>query len=366
MQFIDLQRQYQHYRKEINAAIQEVLDSSMYIMGPQVNQIETLLAEAVGVKHCLAVSSGTDSLLLALMALGIKPGDEVITVPFTFIATLEVISLLGAKPVLVDIEPQTYNIDITQIEQAITPKTKAIMPVSLFGQMPDYSAINAIAKRYNLPVIEDGAQSFGATQYGKPSCGLTTIASTSFFPAKPFACYGDGGALFTDDDELAEKMASIRSHGSSKRYYHDQLGINARFDSIQAAVLLAKWPHFAEEVQLRQEIGRRYTELLKDVCETPIIEEGNTHIYAEYTIRHPMRDELARELKKHGIPTAIYYPKCAHEQIAYKDLGYSKGSFPVSEQAADEVISLPMHPWLTIEEQDLIVEKVKASSLVLA
>lgn len=366
MQFIDIKKQYRLYKDSIDRAIQEVLDQGTFIMGPQVKAIEAQLADYVGMKHCITVSSGTDSLMIALMALGIGPGDEVITVPFTWISSAEVIPLVGAKIVFVDIEESTYNIDISKLEEAITPRTKAIIPVSLFGQMPDYEAINAIAEKYGITVIEDGAQSFGATQWGKRSCGVTKISSTSFFPAKPFGCYGDGGAIFTSDDHLASVMSAIRTHGGEKRYHHTHLGLNGRFDTIQAAILLAKFPFFEQEVEARKIIGGRYTELLGDCCITPKIQDGNTHVYAQYTIRVPERDQLAKELETLGIPTGVYYPKCLHEQPVFESLGYQKGDFPVSERMADEVISLPMHPWLGPEEQDVIVDAVKNGVLAYA
>lgn len=359
MQFIDLKKQYLLYKSEIDAEIQKVLDNSQYILGPQVTELENLLANYVGTKHCLAVSSGTDSLQIALMALNIGPGDEVITVPFTFISSAEVISLVGATPVFVDIEPDTYNIDIEKLEAAITPRTKAIIPVSLFGQMPDLTRINAIGERHGIPVIEDAAQSFGASQNGKKSCSLTAISSTSFFPAKPLGCYGDGGALFTNDNALAETMLAIHTHGSTVRNHHPLIGMNGRFDTLQAAVLLAKFPHFPDEVKARERIGARYTELLEKCCETPKIQPGNTHVYAQYTIRVPDREKVQEKLHEKGIPTAVYYPVCLHEQPVYKSLGYEKGSFPIAEKAANEVLSLPMHPWLTEEEQDHIVNAVK-------
>jgi len=359
MEFIDLKHQYKLYKHEIDQAIQSVLDQGGFIMGPQIKTLETTLAHYVSVNHCISVSSGTDSLLIALMALGIGPGDEVITVPFTWISSSEVITLLGANPVFVDIDSETYNIDVDQIQEAITERTKAILPVSLFGQMPDYSAINAIAKKYNLPVIEDGAQSFGATQNGHKSCGLTTIGSTSFFPAKPFGCYGDGGALFTNDDKLAEKMRAIRTHGGEQRHHHPYQGLNGRLDTLQAAILLAKFPHFQGEVKARQQIGERYSELLKEYCTVPKVLPGNTHVYAQYTIRVPNRNSLAEDLKAQGIPTGIYYPKCLHEQPVFAYLGYKWGSLPASEKASREVISLPMHPWLTEQDQNRVVEAVK-------
>jgi UDP-2-acetamido-2-deoxy-ribo-hexuluronate aminotransferase len=359
MQFIDIKKQYQLYKNEIDQAIHEVLDQGNFILGEQVQKVEKQLADYVGVKHCITCASGTDTLMIALMAWGIGPGDEVITVPFTWISTAEVISLVGATPVFVDIDPKTYNIDIEKMKAAITPKTKAIIPVSLFGQMPDYQAINQIAKEYGIHVMEDGAQSFGATQNGKKSCGVTEVGSTSFFPAKPLGCYGDGGALFTNDEALALKMKAIRTHGSLERHHHPYLGFNGRFDTIQAAVILAKMPHYPQEVKARENIGARYSTLLADCCVTPHIQKGNTHVYAQYTIRVPDRDSLGNYLKSQGIPSAIYYPKCIHEQPVYKHLGYGKGAFPVAEKAASEVISLPMHPWLTTEDQDKVISHVK-------
>lgn len=363
MEFIDLKTQYKKYKQDIDKAIHKVLDSGVYILGEEVRTLEETLAHYVGVKHCITVGNGTDSLYMALLALGVGAGDEVITVPFTWISTVEVIALLGAKPVFVDIDPATYNLDIRQIESKITSKTKAIMPVSLFGQMPDYNAINAIAKKYNLPVIEDGAQSFGATQWGKRSCGVTLIGSTSFFPAKSFGCYGDGGALFTNDDILGNKMRAIRTHGGIVRHQHNCIGMNGRFDTIQAAVLLAKWPHYASELEARYRIGARYSKLLKDCCEVPFVQQGNTHIYHQYTIRIPNRDQVAEELKKKGIPTGVYYPKCCHEQPCFAYLGYGPGSLPECEKAAKEVLSLPMHPWLSEKEQDQIVNAIKEACL---
>ena len=359
MEFIDLKQQYKLYKKELDTAMQEVLDQGQYIMGPQVKRLESSLAEFVSVKHCIAVSSGTDSLLIALMALGIGPGDEVITVPFTWISSSEVISLAGAKPTFVDIDFATFNMDASLIEHAITPATKAILAVNLFGQMADYTSINAIAEKHGIPVIEDAAQSFGATQLGCKSCATTLIGSTSFFPAKPLGCYGDGGALFTNDDALASKMRAIRTHGGEQRHHHPYLGMNGRLDTLQAAILLAKFSHFREEISARQRIGARYTELLRPYCVVPQVEKGNTSVYASYTIRVKNRDQLQSILKEEGIPSMIYYPKCLHEQPVFASLGYSKGSFPVSEQAAKEVLSLPMHPWLTEEDQELIVNLVR-------
>lgn len=363
MQFIDLQEQYRRHKPAIDAAIHAVLEHGQFIMGPEIKALEAELAAYVGVKHAITVASGTDSLEIALRALGVGPGDEVITVPFTWISSAEVIGLVGAKPVFVDIEAETYNIDIAQIEAAITSRTKAIMPVSLFGQMPDMERINALAERHRITVIEDAAQSFGATQRGKRSCSASKVSSTSFFPAKPLGCYGDGGALFTEDDALAETMRAIRTHGGVKRHHHPLLGMNGRFDTIQAAIVRAKLPHFQAEVEARGRIGARYSELLKDICVVPVVAPGNTHVYAQYTIRVPDRDAVAAKLKEQGIPTAVYYPKCLHEQPVFASCGYAWGRFPESERASREVLSLPMHPFLTDAQQDQVVAALKAALL---
>src|SRR5262245_30280664 len=318
----------------MNARIQAVLDHGQYILGRESVELEERLAAYVGAKHCIGASSGTDTLLIALMAYGIGPGHEVITSPFTFIATGEMIALAGATPVFVDIDARTYNMDPALIERAITPRTKAIMPVSLYGQCADMDAINAIARRHRLPVIEDGAQSFGARYHGKRSCGLSEVGSTSFFPAKPLGCYGDGGALFTNDDDLSESMRAIRTHGGVKRNHHPILGMNGRLDTLQADVLLAKLPHLPEALEDRARIAERCTRCLRGICRVPEIAEGNSHVYAQYTIRVPHRDQLASALKEEGIPTAVYYPKCLHEQPVFEVLGYKWGDFPVSEQSS--------------------------------
>ncbi len=361
MQFIDLKEQYQRYKTEIDGRMQAVLAHGQYVMGPEVAELEEALAKYVGVKHCITGSSGTHTLEIALRALGIGPGDEVITVPFTWISTAEAIALVGARPVFVDIDPETFNINIDLLPAAITPRTKAILPVSLFGQMPDYDPINALAPQHGLPVIEDAAQSFGAQQRGRKSGGVTFIGSTSFFPAKPLGCYGDGGALFANDDEIAGKMRAIRTHGGVQRHHHPLLGTNGRFDTIQAAVLLAKLPHFDWEIKERGRIGARYSAALKGNCAVPAVAPGNTHVYAQYTIRIPERDKVAARLKARGIPTAVYYPKCLHEQPVFSKLGYNLGDFPVSEKASREVLSLPMHPFLTEADQDRIIDAVLAS-----
>jgi UDP-2-acetamido-2-deoxy-ribo-hexuluronate aminotransferase len=361
MEFIDLKEQYRRYKAGIDAGILRVLAHGQFVLGPEVAEVEQALAARVGVKHCITAGSGTASLEIALRALGIGPGDEVITVPYTWISTAEVIALVGARPVFVDIEAATYNIDVELIEGAITPRTRAIMPVSLFGQMPDYERINGIAARHHLPVIEDGAQSFGARQRGRHSCGVTAIGSTSFFPAKPLGCYGEGGALFTQDDEMAGKMRAIRNHGGLQRHHHPLLGTNGRFDSVQAAVLLAKLPHFEWEVGERERIGARYSAGLGGHCTVPTVAPGNTHVYAQYTIRAGERDRLAGRLKAQGIPTAVYYPKCLHEQPVFAKLGYKRGDFPQSEKASREVLSLPMHPFLAETDQDQIIHCILAS-----
>jgi UDP-2-acetamido-2-deoxy-ribo-hexuluronate aminotransferase len=359
MQFIDLKTQYQRYQSEIDARMKAVLDHGKFIMGPEIAEMEQALAQYVGVEHGISVSSGTHSLEIALRALDIGPGDEVITVPFTWISSAEVIMLVGATPVFVDIEPDYFNLDVSKLEKAITPRTKAIIPVSLFGQMPDYNAINEIAARHHVTVIEDAAQSFGATQNGRKSCGVTTISSTSFFPAKPLGCFGDGGALFTSDAALADKMRAIRTHGGLQRHNHPYVGTNGRMDTLQAAVILAKLPHFDWEVQQRGAIGARYTDLLRGSCGAPETMPGNTHVYAQYTLRCANRDEVGNTLQKAGIPTAVYYPKCMHEQPVFAHLGYQWGEFPVSEKASREVISLPMHPFLSAADQDRVVEELK-------
>jgi UDP-2-acetamido-2-deoxy-ribo-hexuluronate aminotransferase len=360
MQFIDLKTPHQRYKAEIEGRMHAVLEHGAFIMGPEIAEVEKQLAAFVGVKHAITTSSGTHSLEIALRALGIGPGDEVLTVAFTWISSAEVVPLVGAKPVFVDIEAAGFNLDVSKLERAITPRTKAIMPVSLFGQMPDYTAINAIAAKHGIPVIEDGAQSFGATQQGKQSCSVTLIGSTSFFPAKPLGCYGDGGALFTNDDALAAKIKAIRTHGGEKRHHHTMVGTNGRFDTLQAAVLLGKLPHFAWEVAERNRIGARYSDLLRDVCVVPEVAPGNSHVYAQYTIRVKDRDGLGAKLKEAGIPTAVYYPKCLHEQPVFAGTS-AWGELPESEKASREVISLPMHPYLSEADQDKVVAGVKAA-----
>jgi UDP-2-acetamido-2-deoxy-ribo-hexuluronate aminotransferase len=358
MQFIDLKTQYLRVQNKIHERMNTVLQHSQFIMGPEVAELEIKLAEYVGVKNCITVANGTDAMQVAMMALDIKPGDEVITSTFTFIANAEMIALLGAKPVFVDIDPKTYNLDPQKIEAAITAKTKLILPVSLYGQCADMDTINHIAKKHNLVVIEDAAQSFGATYKGRKSCQLSDIACTSFFPSKPLGCYGDGGAIFTDHDELAEKMRQIRVHGQESRYYHTYIGVNSRLDTLQAAILLEKLHIFPEEVVDRHQVGHYYSKALGSLVTTPHIEPYNTSVYAQYTIEVDRRDELQQKLQQAGIPTAIHYPMPIHRQPAFAYLNLPEGSFPIAETAAKRVISLPMHPYLKAEEIQKIVDIV--------
>ncbi len=347
------------YKKEIDKQIAEVLDSSMYIGGEKVTLLEEKLAEFSGSKKAIVCSSGTDALLLSLMALGIKNGDEVITTPFTFIATAEVIVLLGATPVFVDIDEKTYNIDPKKIEEKITKNTKALLPISLYGQPADMDEINQIAKKYDIKVIEDGCQSFGATYKDKKSCNLSDIGCTSFFPSKPLGCYGDGGAVFTNDEELAKKIKMLLNHGQNKRYKHKYIGINGRLDTIQAAVLLVKLKYFQNEVKQREEIGKRYTKLLKDSdIITPYVKSDRSSVYAQYSIRVKNRDEVISRLNKQGIPTAVHYPMPLHLQECFGHLGYKEGDFEVAEKVSKEIMSLPMSPFLDKKDQDSIVKEL--------
>ncbi|MCH2203375.1 MAG: DegT/DnrJ/EryC1/StrS family aminotransferase [Fuerstiella sp.] len=362
MEFIDLKSQYKEYRRDIDARMADVLEHGQFIMGPEINELEQALAGFVGAAHCVTVSSGTMGLEIALRAWGIGPGDEVITTPFTWISSAETIRLVGATPVFVDIDPDTFNINADLLEDAVTASTQAIMPVSLFGQVADMNKVSAIAVRHGLPVIEDAAQSFGATYNGLKSCNLSTVGSASFFPAKPLGCYGDGGALFTSDEALAERLRAIRSHGGTQRHHHTLVGTNGRLDTLQAAIVLAKLPHFSREVQLRREIGARYSDLLRDYCVVPEVADGNTHVYAQYTIRVPNREHVQKNLREQGIPTAVYYPKCLHEQPVFANAKYPLGTFPESERATAEVLSLPMHPFLTESDQDRVVAAVRAES----
>jgi UDP-2-acetamido-2-deoxy-ribo-hexuluronate aminotransferase len=335
-------------------------------MGPEVAELEAKLAAYTGAKHCVTCASGTEALLIALMALDIKAGDEVITTPFTFAATAEMIVLLGAKPVFVDIEPDTCNIDAGKIEAAVTSRTKAIMPVSLYGQPCDMDEINAVAAKHKLPVIEDAAQSYGATYKGRKSCNLSTIGCTSFFPSKPLGCYGDGGALFTNDDTLAKAMREIRVHGQSGRYQHTRVGVGGRMDTIQCAVVLAKLERFDWEITQRQRVAAQYGQLLSAAnCQLPTVRSDRTSAWAQYTVMTPHRDRLQEDLKRRGIPTAIHYPVPLHRQPAYSR--YGCGALPTSDSVAAQVISLPMYADLPEQVVGLVasafVSSVKGSSL---
>jgi UDP-2-acetamido-2-deoxy-ribo-hexuluronate aminotransferase len=358
MQFIDLKAQYAALKPQIDAGIQRVLDHGQYIMGPEVKQLEERLAARTGVAHCVTVSSGTEALLISLMALGIGPGDEVITTPFTFAATAEVIVLVGARPVFVDIEPDSCNLDATLIEAAITPRTKAIMPVSLYGQVADMAQINAVAAKHGLPVIEDAAQSFGSRYQGRESCGLSTFGCTSFFPSKPLGCYGDGGALFTDDAALAQAAREIRVHGQSARYTHTRVGVGGRMDTLQCAVVLAKLERFDWELQRRREIGERYGRLLAPLQARGLgllaVRPDRDCVWAQYTVFVPQRERVQEALQAAGVPTAIHYPKPAHHQGAYAVYAPADAC-PASIAAAQRVMSLPMSADLSDADQDRVV-----------
>ena len=356
MQFIDLKSQYTALKGEIDARIQRVLDHGQYIMGPEVAELESRLAAFSGARHCITVASGTEALLIALMALELKPGDEVITTPFTFAATAETIVLAGARPVFVDIEPDTCNIDAGLVEAAITPRTKAIMPVSLYGQVADMDEINAIAARHGLAVIEDAAQSFGASYKGRRSCALGTLGATSFFPSKPLGCYGDGGALFTDDDELAQACREIRVHGQSARYTHTRLGVGGRMDTLQCAVVLGKLERFEWELERRRSLAARYGRLLSaESVRLLAVRPDRDCVWAQYTVFVPERARVQAALQAAGIPTAVHYPKPLHRQPAYAGFG-DPASCPRSVAASEQVLSLPMSADLAEADQDRVVD----------
>lgn len=365
--FIDLKAQFAALEPDIRAAMDRVLEHGSFIMGPEIGELEQRLSEFVGVKHTVTCSSGTDALLLPLMAWGIGPGDAVFTTPFTFIATAEVISVLGATPVFVDIERRTFNMDPTALEAAVYKvqaegelRPAAVIAVDLFGLPANYDAIAAIADRNKLKVIEDAAQSFGALYGNRRAGSFGDAGSTSFFPAKPFGCYGDGGAVFTDDDELADICRSIRVHGKgSDKYDNIRIGLNARLDTMQAAILLAKLPAFTNEIERRQAAAARYSEALADVVEVPFIPDGSTSAWAQYTVTTAERDRLQAGLKEAGVPSVVYYPKPLHQQTAYAHLDYKTGSMPVSEAASQSVLSLPMHPYLDEATQSAICEAVR-------
>lgn len=363
IEFIDLKAQYKTIKSSIDARIQRVLDHGQYIMGPEVRELETRLEEYTGARHCITVASGTEALLISLMALGVKPGDEIITTPFTFVATAEVIVLLGAIPVFVDIEPDTCNIDASKIEAAITPRTRAIMPVSLYGQPADMEVINAIAaSNGNLPVIEDAAQSFGATYKGRKSCNLSSIGCTSFFPSKPLGCYGDGGAIFTCDDGLAKAMREIRVHGQERRYYHTRVGVGGRMDTLQCAVVLAKLERFDWEVAQRGTLGLRYGDLLGGRVATTALRSDRTSVFAQYTVLVDERDEVQKRLAAKGVPTAVHYPVPLHRQPAFVDRCRIQGNLANADKLARRVMSLPMSPDLDGTQQEAIVEALIAAA----
>lgn len=359
--FIDLKSQYHALENSIKSRINKVLDHGQYIMGPEVRELEEKLEAYTGAKHCITVASGTEALLISLMAIGIKPGDEVITTPFTFVATAEVIVLLGAKPVFVDIEPDTCNIDVSKIEAAITSKTKAIMPVSLYGQVADMDEINVIAAKHQLTVIEDAAQSFGADYKDRKSCNVSKIGCTSFFPSKPLGCYGDGGAIFTEDDAIALACREIRVHGQSKRYVHTRVGVGGRMDTIQCAVVLAKMGKFDWEINRRIEVGAEYNRLLADAG-IPVVQQkqDRNSVYAQYTVFVDDREAVQKQLQEAGVPTAVHYPVPLNEQPAYAHL-CCPDCTPIASTTAKRVMSLPMHPYMDADTQHRVVSALKAA-----
>jgi len=357
MEFIDLKTQYALLKGSIATRINTVLEHGRFIMGPEVAELEARLAAFTGSKHCITVASGTEALLIAMMALDIKPGDEVVTTPFTFVATAEMIALIGAIPVFVDVEESTGNLDPSKLEAAITSRTKAIMPVSLYGQTADMDEINEIAGRNRIPVIEDAAQSLGSTYRGRKSCNLSEIGCTSFFPSKPLGCYGDGGAVFTNDDAIARACREIRVHGQEKRYYHTRIGVGGRMDTLQCAIMLAKLERFDWERQQRIEIGQRYTQMFEaapSLARTMSVKKDRDSMYAQYTVCVEDRQDMQARLKDLGIPTAVHYPIPIHLQPAYTQYAPS-GGCPVSEKLAERVLSLPMHPYLEAGVQQKIV-----------
>lgn len=355
IEFIDLKAQQSRIKAEIDAGIQRVLAHGQYILGPEVAELEEKLAAYVGAKYCITCANGTDALQIVQMAFGIGPGDEVITPGFTYIATAETVAVLGATPIYVDVNPKTYNLDVEKLEAAITPRTKAIIPVSLYGQCADFDAINAIAAKYNLPVIEDAAQSFGATYKGRKSCNLSTVACTSFFPSKPLGCYGDGGAIFTNDEELAKVIRQIARHGQDRRYHHIRVGVNSRLDTLQAAILLPKLEIFDDEMQARQHVAETYTQLFNEagISTTPFIEEHNQSAWAQYTIQVDHRSEVQDKLKAQGIPTAVHYPIPLNKQPAVAD---ANAVLPVGNAVAERVMSLPIHPYMSQANQIMIIK----------
>ena len=349
--FANLKYQYKLYKDELDVAIHKVLNKSNYIMGEEVAELEKSLEKFTGAQYAITCSSGTDALLLSMMALDIKPGDEIITTPFTFIATAETIALMGAIPIFVDIDEKTYNIDASKIEEKITSKTKAIIPVSLYGQPADMDTIQTIADKYKLKIMVDGAQSFGSTYKGQTDSKLGDISTTSFFPAKPLGCFGDGGAVFTNNEELATKMKSLRVHGQSKRYHHKYIGMGGRMDTLQCAVVNVKLRYYKKDLALRQEVASKYTKALKDKdLVLPFVDDNATSAFAQYSVRVKDRDQVQKRLKEQGVPTAVHYPMPLHLQECFEYLGYKKGDFPISEIVSNEIMSLPMNPYVTDEE----------------
>ena len=370
MQFIDLNAQQQPIRNEIETRIRKVLDHGRYILGPEVRELEEALAEYVGVPHAVGVASGTDALLMALMACDVGPGDAVFTSPFTFIATAEVIQLLGAVPVFVDIDPDTWNLDAAALDTAVSAvaakgnlRPRGVMPVDIFGQAADYAAINKVAEKHNLFVLEDMAQSFGAEQNGKRAGALSPLAGTSFFPAKPLGAYGDGGMVFTTDEEIRETLCSLRVHGKGRHKYENvRIGVNGRLDTLQAAILLAKFSVFPAEMEKRQVVAARYADGLGEVAVLQKVIPGNRSAWAQYSLRIPGREKIQEALKAEGIPTAVYYPVPLHLQPAFSNLGYAKGDFPISEAVAEDIFSLPFYPYLDPAAQDKIIEAVRRAA----
>ena len=369
MQFIDLNAQQQPIRQLIEERIKRVLDHGKYILGPEVKELEETLADYVGVPHAVGVASGTDALLMSLMACDVGPGDAVFTVPFTFIATAEVIRLLGATPVFVDIDPGTWNMDAAALEKAVERvadagelRPRCVMPVDIFGQAADYGTINAVARRHNLVVLEDMAQSFGASQGDRRAGRLGDIGGTSFFPAKPLGAYGDGGMIFVSEEEMKDTLCSLRVHGKGRTKYENvRIGVNGRLDTLQAAILLAKFTVFPAELDQRQQVAARYAEGLGDLVTLQEVQPENISAWAQYSMRHPRRDDICVALREEGIPTAIYYPVPLHLQPAFSDMGHGPGDFPISEAVAKDIFSLPFHPYLEEKDQAGIVEVVRTT-----
>jgi UDP-2-acetamido-2-deoxy-ribo-hexuluronate aminotransferase len=357
--FIDLKSQYSRVEDQMLKRFKAVMEHGQYIMGPEIKELEDLLADYIGAKHCISLSSGTDALLIALMALDIGAGDEVIVPDLSFFGSAEVVEILGAKSIFCDVDPVTYNLDPLKLEGLITKKTKAIMPVSLYGQCADFDEINAIGSKFKIPVIEDGAQSFGAIYKNKKSLNLSLIGCTSFFPSKPLGCYGDGGACFTNDDSLALAMKELRTHGQSKRYVHSRIGLNARMDTLQAAFLVEKMKIFEDEVERRLEVARRYNEGLRDFVKVPFIKGDNRSVYAQYSVLVSNRDQVLAKLNEQGVPTAIHYPEVLSKQPVFDSKRQAESQNMIAKEISQKVFSLPMHPYLSEVVQKEIIEKVK-------